>query len=365
MDVASPRFVELEACPVCGSPAHRERFVCPDRILSVPGRYRYVECAACATVYQNPRVQEDDLALCYPAAYFTHGTSFVWTPNPAPAGSLRDLLKRAIRKAADDAPDKGLPRPLQLLGRLLAWHPGLRRRGRLGLVDGLAPPPGRKGRCLEVGPGQGFDLWRLRTLGWEAHGLEMDPVAAQQARERSGCPVEVGTLASTHHPPGSFDLVYLSHVFEHLPDPHRSLQRCLDLLAPGGRLILIYPNPGALTARLYGANSVVWEPPRHLVLPSPAAVEHLLRGLGFAQVEVRSWAREAAVNYHAARKQASGGTWSWRRPDPAVGADRCFAVIESSLVALGWRVGEEVVVRGRKTSPPPAAGTPLGPRDPA
>lgn len=62
--------------------------------MAVPGVFRYVECGACRTVYQNPRVRDEDLALCYPADYFTHVGS-LWTPTPAPVKSLRDRLRRA------------------------------------------------------------------------------------------------------------------------------------------------------------------------------------------------------------------------------------------------------------------------------
>jgi hypothetical protein len=40
----------------------------------------------------------------------------------------------------------------------------------------------------------------LRLLGWDARGLEVDPVAAERARLTSGCEVRLGTLASTDYP---------------------------------------------------------------------------------------------------------------------------------------------------------------------
>jgi len=332
---------------VCGAAAFHERFVSTDLLLAVPGRFRYVECSGCRTVYQNPRVLEEDLPLCYPAGYFTHETQ-PWTPHPAPPGSLRDRLKRAIRCAADGVADQGLTTTLRLAGRMLALFPPLRYRARLGLVDGLAPPGAGIGRCLEVGPGQGFELWCLRTLGWEACGLEVDPVAARVARARSGCEVRVGTLASTDFPAGSFDLIYMSHVFEHLPDPAPSLARCRDLLRPGGRLLFLYPNVGALTARLAGPLSVVWDPPRHLTLPPPAAAASLVGRLGFVDVRTRTTSRQAAVNFEAARKRRRGERWDPLILDPPRPIDRLFSFAEAILVGMAWQVGEEVIVRARK-----------------
>jgi len=332
---------------VCRAPGSRERFSSPDLLLSVPGTFRYVECETCRTVYQSPRVREDDLASCYPAGYFTREGAG-WTPTPAPAGSARDRLRRAIRCAADGVPDATLSAPVRLVGSALALVPSLRRRARFGLVDGLEPPVGRPGRCLEVGPGLGVDLFCLRALGWDAHGLEVDPVAAARARETSGCEVTVGTLESADYAPGSFDLVYMSHVLEHLPDPARALRRCLELLAPAGRLVLVYPNPSALTARLFGRFSCVFEPPRHLVLPAVAASLSLLRSLGFAGTRAATSPRHAATYFAASRVQRAGGRWDWSKPREPALVDRALAATEAVLVVLGAAVGEEAVVRARR-----------------
>jgi SAM-dependent methyltransferase len=306
-----------------------------------------VECDGCQTVYQNPRVRDEDLALCYPADYYTHGGS-PWTPKPAPVGSLRDRLRRAVRAAADQVPEEDLPPGLRLAGWVLALVPSLRRRARLGLVDGLELPPGRRGRCLEVGPGLGVDLFSLRSLGWEAYGLEVDPQAAEQARATSGCEVRVGTLATTDYPAGSFDLVYMSHVFEHLPDPAPALARCLELLTPSGRLVLVYPNPTALTVHLFGRFSRVFEPPRHLVLPPVEATVSLLRVAGFADARAETSARHSASFFAASRHQRAGARWDVDRPCPPALVDRLLGATESILVALGRPLGEEAIVRARK-----------------
>lgn len=348
MGPEAPRCETLDACPACGGAASRELFRSPDLLLPVPGVFRYVECAGCGTVYQDPRVRAEDVGLCYPSGYFTRDAEARWSPTPAPAGSARDRLRRAIRRAADGVPDAALSLPERLAGAALAFVPALRRRARLGLVDGLEPPAGRAGRCLEVGPGAGVDLYCLKALGWEACGLEVDPVAAACARETSGCEVRVGTLDTAGFAPGGFDLVYMSHVFEHLPDPARAVGQCLELLAPSGRLVLVYPNPRALTARLLGRFSCVFEPPRHLVLPPIEATVRLLRERGFADARAGTSARHAVVHFAASRRLRAGEGWDWARPRPATPADRLLAAIEGLLVALGRPLGEEAIVRARK-----------------
>ena len=334
----APRCETLHACPVCGSAGARERFSSPDLLLGVPGTFHYVECDACRTVYQDPRVREEDLPLCYPAGYFTHESNAGWMPTPAPAGSFRGRVRRAIREGG-------------FIGTVLSLHPGLRRRARFGLVEGL-DPEGGQGRCLEVGPGAGVELSSLRALGWEAYGLEIDPVAAERARATSGCEVRVGTLESAAYPAGRFDLVYASHVLEHLPDPARALRRCRELLAPGGRLVLVSPNPQALTVRLFERFSCVFEPPRHLVLPTVEAAVPLLRKEGFSEVSAETTARHATLYMTASRHQRAGLSWSWSAPGgPNIG-DKVRGLREAALVAAGRFVGEEVIVRARKPRAP-------------
>jgi SAM-dependent methyltransferase len=298
-------------------------------------------------MFQNPRVRDEDLPLCYPAGYYTH-ESDAWMPTPAPPGSLRERLGRAIRHAADGTAARPPSPLLRAAGRLLATSPHLRRRARLGLVDPLAPPRCGGGRCLEVGPGRGIDLLCLRLLGWDARGLEVDPVAAERARVTSGCEVRLGTLASTDYPAGHFGLVYMRHVFEHLPDPARALQRCLGLLEPGGRLVLLYPNPRALTARCYGSLSPVWDPPRHLVLPPVPAILPLVARSGFVEASARTLAAQAAANAEAARRRRRGSHWDPSSPSRPGPLDRAFALASALLIVFGRPVGEEVLLHARK-----------------
>jgi 2-polyprenyl-3-methyl-5-hydroxy-6-metoxy-1,4-benzoquinol methylase len=316
----------------------------------VPGEFHYVECESCGTVYQNPRVVDRDLERCYPAAYFTKtppaSTHAVRTP-PAAIRALRE----AILLAADGGRAPDLSPAWTTLGRLFALSSRLRRRARFGLIDGLGCPRGTSDRCLEVGPGQGLDLRSLRSLGWQAVGLDADPAAATTASSVSGCEVRVGTLLTAEFPREHFALIYMNHVLEHLAHIRDSLRRCLDLLSDSGRLVMVLPNPKALTALRYGLHSCVWDPPRHLVLPSHAAITTLLKDVGFTQVRTHTTPRRAAAFHQAARRYRTS-----RRADVheeqaverLTAGDRAFALVETALERLGMPVGEEIVVRAEK-----------------
>jgi len=262
--------------------------------------------------------------------------------------SLRGRLRRAILHAADGQTAAGLGRGLRGLGELLARLPSLRRRARYGLADPLGTAGG-EGRCLEVGPGRGADLLQLARIGWQPHGLEMDPVAAANARAVSGCEIRVGTLLTTDYPPASFQLIYMSHVLEHLPQLERSLTRCLELLAPGGRLFAAYPNPSALTTTFHGRHSCVWDPPRHLTLPTASALLGLLARVGF--VETRAWTSAMrAEAYRGASARHARGQRGFGTGGPSL-TDRAFAALERVMVLAGANVGEEILVVGHRRGP--------------
>jgi SAM-dependent methyltransferase len=345
----SPRTLPLAGCPVCGSSDDRPFLEMPDRLHGIPGTYVYRRCDECRTVFQDPAVISDDLPLCYPSNYYTHHTSLMNSEeNIANEDGLRGQLRRAVLHSCDGAPAGNLPFFLPLIGRVLSISSTIRIRARFGLPDVLANCGSQPGRCLEVGPGRGDTLANLRRLGWDAIGLDIDPIAAEAAQRLSGCEVRVSSLISADFPHRHFDLVYMHHVLEHLPDLRPSLQRTYELLRPGGRLVLIYPNPDSLGGRWLGEYSPIWDPPRHFVLPSITAIGEILGKTSFKRIQAKTSARCAAIYCGVARGYRDGR----RAPkgfDVELGAgDRAFAAIEKVLVALGIAVGEEIIITARK-----------------
>jgi 2-polyprenyl-3-methyl-5-hydroxy-6-metoxy-1,4-benzoquinol methylase len=106
-------------------------------------------------------------------------------------------------------------------------------------------------RVLDVGCSSGYLAKPLSERGNTIVGIELDPEAAREAEafcER----VLVGDVETMELPlePGSFDVVLLGDVIEHLRDPVRALARLRPLLRPGGRLVLSTPNVANWAIRL-------------------------------------------------------------------------------------------------------------------
>lgn len=110
---------------------------------------------------------------------------------------------------------------------------------------------GSGNRVLDVGCSSGYLAQPLAEHDNTIVGLELDSDAAREAEaycER----VLVGDVETMELPlePGSFDVVLLGDVVEHLRDPVAALARVRPFLKPGGRVVLSTPNIANWAIRL-------------------------------------------------------------------------------------------------------------------
>ena len=106
-------------------------------------------------------------------------------------------------------------------------------------------------RVLDVGCSSGYLARPITERGVRVVGVELDPAAADEAREVCE-DVVVGDVESMELPfePGSFDVVLCGDLIEHLRDPGSALARLRPFLRPGGRLVLTTPNVANWAMRL-------------------------------------------------------------------------------------------------------------------
>ena len=99
-------------------------------------------------------------------------------------------------------------------------------------------------RFLDVGCGGGALAAELKAAGAaRVAGIEANPAAAALAREHLDTLVE-GSVLEVPLPfvAGDFDYVIFADVLEHLIDPAAAIRRCVEYLAPGGRVVVSVPN---------------------------------------------------------------------------------------------------------------------------
>ena len=107
------------------------------------------------------------------------------------------------------------------------------------------------GRVLDIGCASGGLLAVLRPGAGHLAGLELSPTAAAAAAQ-VGDQIVCGALADDGLPfeAGSFDLVVLADVLEHLADPGAGLARATAWCRPGGAVLVSVPNVAHWHARL-------------------------------------------------------------------------------------------------------------------
>jgi 2-polyprenyl-3-methyl-5-hydroxy-6-metoxy-1,4-benzoquinol methylase len=105
---------------------------------------------------------------------------------------------------------------------------------------------------LECGCSTGFLSRQIAEGGSRVVGIEIDPEAAEKAREFCA-----RVLSLDLNQPGwsgaigeQFDLVTYGDVLEHLVEPQAVLRETKNVLAPGGRVLISLPNIAYWTMRV-------------------------------------------------------------------------------------------------------------------
>lgn len=138
---------------------------------------------------------------------------------------------------------------------------------------------------VEIGPGPGMFTRVAKRAGFEVTAIEMDPGYCLQLRELLGVrAIQSGDAAEVLPTLPASDVVVMWHVLEHLSNPWRVLERCVENLTPGGVLAISTPNPQSLQFRLLGRYWVHLDAPRHLQLIPAATLRSRLERLGARHV---------------------------------------------------------------------------------
>ncbi|HVO95801.1 MAG TPA: class I SAM-dependent methyltransferase, partial [Terriglobales bacterium] len=132
----------------------------------------------------------------------------------------------------------------------------------------------------DVGCGGGGYLYRLRQWGWDTYGVEPSETGAEQAR-RLGLNVKHGSLQSAAFDNEFFDVIRLSNVLEHLPDPTSTLHEIRRILKSDGRVYITVPNTRSLVFHLFRENWYALDAPRHVISYSPKSLTTLAERTGF------------------------------------------------------------------------------------
>ena len=175
---------------------------------TAPDEFHAHQCAACGSVYMNPRPDVSEFGRIYPSTY--HSLNF----SERGASLVHNVRSRLEAT------------------RLLRYCEGV-------LSDA---------RILDVGCGDGFHLQLLREFGedtWNLEGVDIDSRAVEMAAKK-GLKIHEGTIEDLELPEDHYDVVYTIQTVEHVADPHGMLSAIHRVLKPGGRLVIVTDNTDSI-----------------------------------------------------------------------------------------------------------------------
>jgi len=238
------------SCPLCGDERSRvftESNVDPEQLnessfssrkLPEYMHSRMVECSGCGLLYANPALRPEILAGAYKDATFDSQRESQFA-----ASTYRDFLERYLSEEY--------------------------RRS-----------------ALDIGAGDGAFLEQLLELGFhQVLGIEPSdaPIAAAKPEIRKH--IRRGLFRTGEFAKESFDLITCFQVMEHVPNPVEIVTEAFTLLRPGGMSFMVVHNCRALSARMLGTKSPIFDI-EHLQLFSKRTCFSLFGRAGFSRITV-------------------------------------------------------------------------------
>jgi 2-polyprenyl-3-methyl-5-hydroxy-6-metoxy-1,4-benzoquinol methylase len=142
----------------------------------------------------------------------------------------------------------------------------------------------KKGSVLDIGCSSGILLRLLHDKGYDVFGIEPNDQAYVRVKNTFGSRIYHGVL-NTYETKKSFDVVILSHVLEHVPDPTHEIALIKNIISKNGILIIGIPNTRNIVFLL---RQKYWEylrPKEHIWHFSDTYLVDLLERNGFQILE--------------------------------------------------------------------------------
>ena len=290
--MTAPDASASAACLWCGGPRTLRFSVRADWRLpeSTPPREVYW-CDACDAGSVFPLPQPEEVPSFYPEGYYTHADGLAANEAASLESKLRQHLAWRLNREVADTPEL-----------LRCFLPEL---------DAI--------EICDLGCGNGLALRPFREAGVRVVGVEPDDRArAVAARELDE--VHAGTAESLPEALNGrqFSCVRLFHSLEHCVDPARALDRAVELIAPGGVLVLEVPNCASRGFRTQLGSWPWTDLPRHLHFLTETALRRACaaRGLEVEALNYRGFARQFTDGWLADERRMHAALHPEDKPVP-------------------------------------------------
>lgn len=151
------------------------------------------------------------------------------------------------------------------------------------------------GKLLDIGCSTGCFIEVGKEFGWETAGIDVSEEACAVAGKIDGARVSCGILEESKFGDGEFSLINMSHLLEHIGEPHVFMKEVNRVLSPQGAVLIEVPNERFFLARvlIYSIlgrvfKGLTYKPDEnHIFYYTPASLRILIESSGFKVISLK------------------------------------------------------------------------------
>jgi 2-polyprenyl-3-methyl-5-hydroxy-6-metoxy-1,4-benzoquinol methylase len=319
----------LAVCPVCQHTNFSTIGTINNHSPTTQESFLLNSCHHCGLQFINPRPIEDEMAQYYPRTYYKLVPS---------NGKMPTMKKFALASWFGYPLENGASRFYPILFRI--FQPFFKNKLGRQIPDFI-----ENGFLLEIGCGRGEYLAKMRDLGWNVRGVDVNQEAIDFASSHYQLDVCVTRADNLPYDDAFFDVVFLKHVIEHLHEPITAMKEICRVMKPDGRILITTPNTNSLGNKLFGERWMSYDPPRHLMVHNKKSLSHLFNLTGVEMLTFNT----PATNSHSVFRQSFSTVCNGRLEPFNKLLSRIYFFLIWFSTLFGLNIGEELHTVGGKS----------------
>ena len=270
----------MKKCPVCTSTSVFPEFESKSGIDSTKDNqkdeiYRYYECRECLAEFINPQPPQEEILEKYDIGYGNKSS----VKRDVKENSIFVYLKIKrfeIFRGNASALTKFLFWPL-----IYTYDYKLRNIKKYFKDKSI--------RLLDFGCGDGTFIKTIDGLFNLKYHLGVDfSIESVKLCKEKGLTVSRSDAWSMNKFEDKFNLITLTHVLEHIPNPREVINKIEECMESGGILIMSLPNTSSIGKIIFGDKWAGYNTPYHLINYRRKTLECLLEGTRFKILEYKT-----------------------------------------------------------------------------
>jgi 2-polyprenyl-3-methyl-5-hydroxy-6-metoxy-1,4-benzoquinol methylase len=246
-------------CRICSNRLNNEPFTAKEMMFGLRTEFIYFLCSKCQCLQIN-KVPDDISRYYSPGNYYSFKNKALRRYAGLPGLVRAKAVRMALQGNSLGAGIAGTLIPLKTMS----------------ILKGIAK--NSNARILDVGCGTGWNfLYPLYKAGFR-NSAGCDPYIEKDISYPEGLTIYKKELSEME---GEWDIITFHHSFEHIGNPHETIKKAYELLAPGGYCIIRIPTVSSFAWKHYGVNWFQLDAPRHIFLHSVESMNYLASENGF------------------------------------------------------------------------------------